>query len=61
MVRKTRIDFVNDPVKLAVEMLQAQQDSVMASLQTGRKMSLLRAALPKRINVKDFSEAMRVE
>jgi hypothetical protein len=59
MVRKTRIDFVNDPVQLAVRMLQDQQKAAMDSLQVGKKTSLLRRALPPEITVKEFVDIMK--
>jgi hypothetical protein len=59
MVRKTRIDFVNDPVQLAVRMLQDQQKAAMDSLQVGKKTSLLRQMLPPEITVKEFVDIMK--
>jgi hypothetical protein len=61
MVRKTRIDFVNDPVKLAVRMLETQQESVMAHLQVGRKPSALRQVAPDHFTLKEFREILGKE
>jgi len=58
MVRKTRIDFVNDPVQLAVRMLQEQQESAMSSLQPKKRTSALKPLMPPGMTVQKFMDIL---
>jgi hypothetical protein len=59
MVRKTRIDFVNDPVQLAVTMLQEQQRAALSSLSTKKRVSPFKEILPRGINMKTMRDILK--